>query len=364
MNIWIFTYDFVPPRWGVGHHIKHLNNIYQNTDKKNPQIMIFSANQNDISNHIQLFSQNRFYQTLRHIYLSWRLYINFEKIIKKYNLDVVHIHGWQVGIFLFRQLSVPVVFTCHHTYQQQITFNPRQAWKKILTWFEKRSYELAQEVICVSDDTARVVKNNYKIDASKIEIIPNGINLDFDVSNINKIVWQLVYVWRVWDTRKWVDRMIRTLWEVKLLWGQFALHIIWKWDFTTVSKEYIEKYWLWNNIVRHWFLSEEDKNTIIASSQYMLVPSIYEWFGLVALESIALGTRVIAQDTDGLRYVIDQLPDMWNLVDFDDTQTAHYIQNKLEHYVVETTVNLDNFLWKNIFLTTIALYKTLVWKSY
>ena len=52
------------------------------------------------------------------------------------------------------------------------------------------------------------------------------------------------------------------------------------------------------------FLSERELMEIIVCADMLVLPSIYEPFGIVALEGLAAGTPVVASNTDGLAEII------------------------------------------------------------
>jgi 1,4-alpha-glucan branching enzyme len=53
------------------------------------------------------------------------------------------------------------------------------------------------------------------------------------------------------------------------------------------------------------FLDEADKTQLLLSAELCVIPSIYEPFGLVALEAMASGTPLIVSDTGGLAEIVD-----------------------------------------------------------
>jgi glycogen(starch) synthase len=53
------------------------------------------------------------------------------------------------------------------------------------------------------------------------------------------------------------------------------------------------------------FVDENRLRGLYAAADLVVVPSLYEPFGLVALEAMASGTPVLASDTGGLREIVD-----------------------------------------------------------
>ncbi|MCB0916695.1 MAG: glycosyltransferase family 4 protein, partial [Actinobacteria bacterium] len=59
------------------------------------------------------------------------------------------------------------------------------------------------------------------------------------------------------------------------------------------------------SVVRSGWLPEADLRALVGSADAALVPSLYEPFGLVALEAMALGAPVICARTGGLVDIVD-----------------------------------------------------------
>jgi 1,4-alpha-glucan branching enzyme len=53
------------------------------------------------------------------------------------------------------------------------------------------------------------------------------------------------------------------------------------------------------------FVTDNDRNRILAEACVAVFPSLYEPFGIVALEAMAAGTPVVAADVGGLGDVVD-----------------------------------------------------------
>ena len=53
------------------------------------------------------------------------------------------------------------------------------------------------------------------------------------------------------------------------------------------------------------WVEEDELVALAAAADVAVVPSIYEPFGLVALEAAAVGTPLVVADTGGLREVVE-----------------------------------------------------------
>ena len=97
-------------------------------------------------------------------------------------LDIVHTHTWYVAMagFLAKKLyGIPFVLTTH-------SLEPLRAWKAeqlgsgyaLSSWMEKTAIEDADAIVAVSNGTkADILKAYPQVDAAKIHVIYNGIDL-------------------------------------------------------------------------------------------------------------------------------------------------------------------------------------------
>lgn len=298
MKIGVFTHDFYPIIWGIWNHTW---NMYQESlNDEELEILFFSPNKNDLKNHIQIFPQYWYYNSkTKNIWFSIILSIYIEKIIKKYNLDKVHVHGWPWWLFLLQKLSVPLMVTSHHTYHQQYTIMKWQSRKKIFYYIEKKFYHLADKIICVSEDTQLDILTYYNIERTKTVVIYNWIKLDeylpYKINSNEKEENSICYIWRL-DHRKWIDRLFEQFPSMLEQNSNYILYVMWKWPLTDRCNEFIINHNLQKSIIMLWFVTEQEKKTRIAKSKLLIVPSVFEWFWIVALEWLALWTDIATRD--------------------------------------------------------------------
>src|SRR6201996_4584490 len=98
-------------------------------------------------------------------------------------LDVIHTHTWYVSMagFLAKKLyGIPFVLTTH-------SLEPLRAWKAeqlgtgyaLSSWMERTAILDADAIVAVSNGTkADIIKSYPEVDAGKIHVIYNGIDLE------------------------------------------------------------------------------------------------------------------------------------------------------------------------------------------
>ncbi len=312
LNVGIFTFDFYPLIGGQGRHIYEL--YKQNEINQLVNLYVFSPTRNNLNHHVTIFPEAA-RSKLQNIEFSLKLDASINSIIGEYSLDVAHIHSGPGGLFLFRKLKVPTIFTSHHTYWQQSHYIKGQKWKLLLYYVERLGYSRADKVICVSPDTQAVLFRRYKIDPSRLLVIPNGIPCKpVQIADHFGRGQEILYVGRI-DKRKGVDFLIEAFEELNKTNPKVTLHIAGEGKDRKKLENYCRRKGL--NIVFHGFLSDADLDDLYKQVSVQIVPSIFEGFGLVVLEAMSKGIPVIATNVDGIRGIIE---DGWNgiLVTFGD----------------------------------------------
>jgi len=94
----------------------------------------------------------------------------------------------------------------------------------------------------------------------------------------------------------------------------------------------VRRYGVENNIEYLGFVSEEEKHEIVAKAKVLIYPSHSDWFSLVILESLALGTPVVAYDIPGPKSVFGDLPGVLFVREFDVRGLALAVVRILDNY--------------------------------
>jgi len=296
-EIGIITYDFFPLIGGIGSHTYLMYSVLG--DRK---ILFFSPAQNQLPRHIRIaFWPIRF---IKQAGVSLWLHLNANRIITKYSLKKLNVHSGAGGVLLVRRLPVPVIITCHHTYYQQYTHIPAQFWKRIFLPFEKRTYRLADRIVCVSEDTKRVLVEHYGIADDKIVVIHNAVDTGkfFPLKKPGQ-PHTILYVGRI-DKRKGIDFLIRCMPQVLSQIPDARLQVGGKGGYLEEMKSLVKRLNLERNVSFLGFVPDDQLNALYNQAQCVVVPSIFEGFGITVIEALAAGTRVVGTDVDGIRDIL------------------------------------------------------------
>lgn len=271
---------------------------------KNKGLLFFSPSINSLDHHIPInFPPVRFFKQAG---VSLWLHLNAHTVIKTYHLDRVNIHAGPGGVLCVRRLPVPVIVTCHHTYLQQVSHIRSQFWKVIFLPFEKRTYQLADRIIAVSEATKNALVTQYDIPENKVTVIHNAVDTKrFRPLGIAKQPHSLLYVGRI-DKRKGVEFLIRSMVLVREQIPDVHLLVGGRGNYLKRMNALVNRLNLERNITFLGFVPDEQLNSLYNQAQCVVVPSIFEGFGITVIEAIAAGTRVVGTDADGIREILQR----------------------------------------------------------
>jgi D-inositol-3-phosphate glycosyltransferase len=116
------------------------------------------------------------------------------------------------------------------------------------------------------------------------------------------------------------------------------------------------------------FLGKRGQNTLpyyYSAAEVLVMPSLYESFGMVALEAMACGTPVIASEVGGLGYLVKDGETGYTIPDSDPEALCDKLSRLLGDSHLRETMGLDaaqyalDYAWAKIAAQMIEVYKEL-----
>lgn len=231
--------------------------------------------------------------------------------------DIIHAHDWLVGdaaIALKHTFKVPLIATIHATEYGRYNgiYNEQQRYvsgkEKLL------AYNAWRLVVC-SDYMRREVERTLYSPGDKIDIIYNGIRPEkkprwheFDAWNFRRMFARdeekiVYYVGRM-SHEKGVSVLLtaapKIIWEMK----GFVKFIIIGGGNTDHLKAQAWNLGIWDRCYFTGFMSDGSLDKFQTVANCAVFPSLYEPFGIVALESFAARVPVVVSDSGGLPEVV------------------------------------------------------------
>ena len=283
---------------GIGRHTYQMFSSLKDKD-----LLFFSPAINSLPRHIAIdYLPIRLFKQAG---VSLWLHFNASRIIFHYHLDRLNIHAGPGGVLCVRRLAVPVVVTCHHTYRQQVRHIRSQFWKAIFIPFEKRTYRLADRIVAVSEATKNALVEQYGISEDKVTVIHNAVDTSrFHPLEITGNQHSLLYIGRV-DQRKGIEYLIRSMPLVVRTIPDAQLLVGGKGSCLEKMRSLVRELDLERNVTFLGFVPDDQLNTLYNQARCVVVPSIFEGFGITVIEALAAGTRVVGTEVDGIREILE-----------------------------------------------------------
>lgn len=251
-------------------------------------------------------------------FVDWVLQLNYaliEKSIKLFNsgkhFDILHAHDWVVAFaarVIKNSFTVPLVSTIHATESGRNwgIHNEIQRYIHNVEWY--LTYE-SWRVVVNSIYMNNEVSHLFKLPPDKIRIVPNGIDVDkFDGIEGNpdfrrnfavdseKIIFFVGRLVNEKGAHVILDAMPRILID----YHDVKLVIAGKGPETAHLKEKAALLGLSDKVYFTGYIEDESLLKLYKCADIAVFPSLYEPFGIVALEGMVAGVPVVVSDTGGL----------------------------------------------------------------
>jgi len=250
---------------------------------------------------IQLFSQILVYN-----YLSASKIVNELVRREEFKYDVIVAHDWLSvisGVTIKRELGIPLVFHVHSTEKGRTLGNGSDVVSNI----EHRGGLMADMIVTVSEAMkSELIELGFP--KEKIQVCYNGVDpkkysreqvSDEKVGEVRQkygvgdndlmalFVGRLVWI-------KGVDKLIRAIPQVLQTVPNFKLVVVGLGDMQEYLEKLVQTLKLQDVVkFRFEFIPEEERIAHYAACDVAAFPSLYEPFGIVALEAMSMGKPVV-----------------------------------------------------------------------
>ncbi len=256
-------------------------------------------------------------------FLTWVLLFNhflskrMADLTKLVDFDVMHVHDWLAafsGITFKHYTKKPMVLTVHSTEvgRAQGLHSPDSFSINGIEWWA--TYEADRVIVC-SHSMKEEICNHFNLPEEKVDIIPNAIDsskyqISVDRGAIRQrygVGWgekMILCVGRL-VPQKGVEYFIRAIPLIARRHPEAKYIIVgegWSRDILEAEAKATGHA---NKIRFTGFASDSEVINLMTSADALIVPSIYEPFGIVALEGMATGVPVVASKVGGLAEVIE-----------------------------------------------------------
>jgi glycogen(starch) synthase len=294
--------------------------------------------------------------------------------------DLVHGHDWLVANacdHLARRMSAPLITTIHATeygrHQGWVNDHPQSYIHGVERWITNRS----QRVIACSAYMREQIADIFGVAEGRITVIPNGIDpLDLPQSDpaelarlrsefaapeerLVLLIGRLVYEKGFQLALEAMPRVIAAAPGTRFLVAGSGTH-------EEELKRQAEELGLMEHGTFLGWIGDDVLHTLYGIADLTVVPSIYEPFGLVALEAMASGCPCIVADTGGLREVVPHEEAGLRFAARDPEALAEVAIRVLSdpeleaRLIAEAKEHVRRFDWGDVAVQTAAVYAELV----
>lgn len=301
-----------------------------------------------------------------------------EELGDRFGFDLVHSHDWLVaraGHGLAGRYGRPWVTTIHATeygrHQGWVAEHPQSYIHGVERWMARR----ADRVITCSHYMRGHVADVYGLREERVSVIPNGIDpADLvpveDLETLRSrfaapderlllLVGRLVYEKGFQLALKALPGLVERVGGLRFLVAGSGTH-----------EEQLRAQAVELGLTRHGtflgWIGDDVLHSLYRIADLCVVPSIYEPFGLVALEAMVSGCPCIVADTGGLREVVPHEEVGLRFRARDPRSLAEMVERVLrdpslrDRLVAEASEHVLRFDWSDVAERTAELYSDLV----
>jgi glycosyltransferase involved in cell wall biosynthesis len=255
-------------------------------------------------------------------FTKWIMHLNFAmaeeavKLVQKVGkFNVVHVHDWLTmycGKLIKNTFNIPMVSTIHAT-EHGRNGGVRTEMQRYISSAEwMLTYEAWKVIVC-SEYMGKEVSGVLNVPSDKISLIPNGVeyssfSLEFNQEEFRRSYAKdeeklIFYVGRhVYE--KGIQVLVEAAPDIISSCPHTKFVIAGQGPMTEELKDKVKFFGLQERFIFAGYIDEEEKTKLFKVSQMAVFPSLYEPFGIVALEAMAAGCPVVASDVGGLQEII------------------------------------------------------------
>lgn len=293
-----------------------------------------------------------------------------------FSFDLIHVHDWLTGIAgcaLKKLTGKPLITTIHSTEQERKLGESNLLIQEI-TKYENKLINQSDQIIVCSEYMNKLLKNTYNLSSEKMKMISNGlipekymIEKDLLIEN-NYPLMSPPYLLAM-------GRLVKEKGFDLLL---DAFSVIYK-DFSELNvviagagpaemklKQQASLLGLEERVFFPGFLYERERNMYLASCNMLVIPSLYEPFGIIALEGMIYSKPIVTFNVGGLA---DVLADNRGIIVERTTcdelaqQLRYYLNNPDEAKEIAIKGNQiihSKYQWNSLIFEIINVYKNVL----
>lgn len=223
--------------------------------------------------------------------------------------DVVHAHDWLVAWAsdtLKTIWQVPLVATIHATERGRhgghVPAGMPAAINAVEWWL---TYQ-AREVIACSRFMVREVVDGFELPADKVHLVPNGVDPARWAAPGGPATREpLVVAWGRVQYEKGFQVLVRAIAELRGELPELRAVIAGRGSYLPELQTQVDMEGVGDIVELAGFVPDDELRATLRRAGCVVIPSLYEPFGIVALEGMAAGAPTVVARTGGLAEIVD-----------------------------------------------------------
>ncbi len=325
MKILMLSWEY-PPRI-VGGISRVVYDLTQQLAKQDHEIHVitcwdFDAKEFEQEDNIYVY-RVKSYEIHNPKFTDWVMHMNFVMVeygIKLMNqikdIDIIHAHDWLVAYtarVLKHAYKIPLICTIHATEHGRNNgiYNDMQRYIHNVEWW--LAYE-SWKVICNSDYMENEIKHIFGVPENKVQVIPNGICVDYlkgvekDMDFRRKFALDnekiIFFVGRLVQ-EKGVHILLEAATKVMQYYHDIKIVIVGKGNQMEYLNWRSEDLGIKHKVCFTGYMDDDDLKKLYKCIDIAVFPSLYEPFGIVALEAMLANVPAVVSDTGGLGALVN-----------------------------------------------------------
>lgn len=233
-----------------------------------------------------------------------------QNIASQQQITIIHAHDWLVGFAaraLKESMRLPIVSTIHALEEGRSNLDNQMQlqtdkWEKLLI--------LHSNVLIVCSAYMKKKVEKYINGKRKIYVIPNGVAISDEGSDsVQEFISRrsfshlILFLGRM-VPEKGIKTLINAAKKINESYPECLFILAGKGPYLSDYKALVRLAGLEKQMLFIGYVNEKEKATLLERCDMLVVPSVYEPFGIVAIEGMAAGKPVIAAKTGGLSSII------------------------------------------------------------
>ncbi len=292
---------------------------------------------------------------------------------------IIHIHDWLTGfagMALSQAKNYPLLTTIHATERGRWHGYLNNQLQHSIDQTEQAIVNQSDQVLVCSQHMFKELQDFFQVAESKLNIVPNGV----DISTLNNNhhnqdlhafrakyaapYQQIVFTVSRLVHEKGIHRLVQAIPRILNTCPSAHVIIAGKGPEANHLKQLAQDLGVSQHVNFVGFISDEERNLLFKVADCAMFPSLYEPFGIVALEAMALGCPVVVSDVGGFFEVvahtetgITTYADNYESVAWGISQALNH-QDLAQKYATQARQTVEQkFTWPRIAAQTIKVYQ-------